>query len=362
MLDFSFQVRQTTVRVCYAEITRVAADAFVSSDDVHLSGASGLSRAIHAAAGKPLVAELRKFELPRPVGSVLVTSGGELPAKYILHAITISYDEQPYFESLVPRIVSHGLDICAALGVETLAMPMLNAGIINAPTATMLTVLSRSAACYLARNPSQLRQITLAVYDDEAADHDAAEERLLAELEPVRATIESWQLEARPLNDRLASLLPAIDALADDRELQVQLRQRTDELVAQLQESFGCPAPPETAPELEGVVARVGVLNDRPAYEKAQKNLQSSLADLEEQIAQENETLRQLRRSRNKLEQQAAGFGLNVPLDISNGLDDANARLENKQREIDLLTQRQANVQQQLDALNRTWSERDKKG
>src|SRR5690349_8404186 len=84
MLDFSFQVRQTTVRVCYAEITRVAADAFVSSDDVHLSGASGLSRAIHAAAGKPLVAELRKFELPRPVGSVLVTSGGELPAKYIL--------------------------------------------------------------------------------------------------------------------------------------------------------------------------------------------------------------------------------------------------------------------------------------
>jgi O-acetyl-ADP-ribose deacetylase (regulator of RNase III) len=362
LLDFSFQVRQTTVHVRYAEITRVPADAFVSSDDVHLSGASGLSRAIHAAAGKPLVAELRKFELPRPVGSVLVTSGGDLPAKYVLHAITISYDEQPYFETLVPRVVSRGLDICAALEVETLAMPMLNAGIINAPIATMLTVLSRSAACYLARNDSPLRQITLAVYDDEVDDHAAAEERLEAELEPVRATIEGWQLEARPLNERLTTLLPAIEALADDRDLQSQLRQRADTLVSQLLDGFGCPPPPEIAPELVGLVARVGVLNDRAAYEKAQKNLQNSLADLEEQIAQENETLRQLRRSRNKLEQQAAGFGLNVPLEISNGLDDANARMENKQREIDLLTQRQANVQQQLDALNRNWSGRDNMG
>ena len=44
-----------------------------------------------------------------------------------------------------------------------------------------------------------------------------------------------------------------------------------------------------------------------------------------------------------------------MPLEVANGLDDANARLENKQREIDMLTQRQANVQQQLDTLNRNW-------
>ena len=273
MLDFSFQVRQTTILGRYAEITRVAADAFVSSDDVHLSGASGLSRAIHAGAGKPLVAELRKFELPRPVGSVLVTSGGDLPAKYILHAITISYDEQPYFETLVPSVINRGLDICAALGVETLAMPMLNAGVINAPTADILTVLSRSAACYLARNASPVRLITLAVYDDEATEHAAAEQRLATELETVGTTIDGWQLEARPLNERLTTLLPAIDALGDDRDLQSQLRQRADGLVSQLADAFGCPPPPGSEPELAGLVARVGVLNDRAAYEKAQKNL-----------------------------------------------------------------------------------------
>jgi hypothetical protein len=54
-LDFSFQVIETTVRVLYADITRLDVDALVSTDDVHLA----------------------------PLGSVLVTSAVRLSAKYI---------------------------------------------------------------------------------------------------------------------------------------------------------------------------------------------------------------------------------------------------------------------------------------
>jgi len=48
-LDFSFQVIETTVRVLYADITRLDVDALVSTDDVHLAQPPAMCRAtMHA--------------------------------------------------------------------------------------------------------------------------------------------------------------------------------------------------------------------------------------------------------------------------------------------------------------------------
>jgi O-acetyl-ADP-ribose deacetylase (regulator of RNase III) len=67
-------------------------DAVVSSDDAQLSMGGGVSGAILSAAGGTVTEESKRLS-PLKVGDVAVTSAGQLPTKYILHAVTVDWAE-----------------------------------------------------------------------------------------------------------------------------------------------------------------------------------------------------------------------------------------------------------------------------
>src|SRR6476659_625468 len=160
-LDFSFQVIQTTVRVIYADITRLEVDALVSTDDVHLSRVepNGVAAAIRAAAGDVPRDDARKHSLPAPLGSVLVTSAGRLSAKYILHAMTFEYSSRPNPEVLVPQVVRRVMQLATALQVERLALPVLLSGRAGLSKADVIIQMLRSLACFLVTESHTLREV-----------------------------------------------------------------------------------------------------------------------------------------------------------------------------------------------------------
>ena len=110
------------------------ADALVSSDDAWLSMGGGVSAALLEAAGRGLRAEARKLartERPR-VGDVVVTSAGRLPARYVLHAITIGPEAEDV-EALaagaaVRQAVQRVVRLATALGCRSVALPAIGAG------------------------------------------------------------------------------------------------------------------------------------------------------------------------------------------------------------------------------------------
>jgi O-acetyl-ADP-ribose deacetylase (regulator of RNase III) len=91
----NYELNKTIFRVTYGDITQLKTEAIVSSDDNYLSMGGGVSGAISKAGGKSIREEARKY-IPLKVGDVAVTSAGNLPAKYIFHAVTIDYTKMIY--------------------------------------------------------------------------------------------------------------------------------------------------------------------------------------------------------------------------------------------------------------------------
>ena len=72
------------INVVQGDITRAQVDAIVNAANTTLMGGGGVDGAIHRAAGPGLYLACRKFN-GCPTGEARITSGFNLPARYIIH-------------------------------------------------------------------------------------------------------------------------------------------------------------------------------------------------------------------------------------------------------------------------------------
>lgn len=144
-----YKINDVTFRVCYADITKVVADALVSSDDNYLSMGGGVSMALWEAGGEEIRREAQKH-VPLEIGDVAVTSAGRLRAKYIFHAVTIDYDnlEYPSNESIYTA-TQKCMELADSLEVRVLAFPALGTGVGRFPFQMAAEVMTRTIADYL---------------------------------------------------------------------------------------------------------------------------------------------------------------------------------------------------------------------
>src|SRR5579863_9135842 len=70
-----------------ADITTLTVDAVVNAANQSLAGGGGVDGAIHRAAGPELMRELRERYEGCPTGSAVITGGGRLSARYVIHAV-----------------------------------------------------------------------------------------------------------------------------------------------------------------------------------------------------------------------------------------------------------------------------------
>ena len=68
------------------DITEEETDAIVNAANSRLMGGAGVDGAIHRAGGPSIMAECRKIG-SCPTGQAVITTGGNLKAKYVIHAV-----------------------------------------------------------------------------------------------------------------------------------------------------------------------------------------------------------------------------------------------------------------------------------
>lgn len=124
---FSFKCKE--VSILLGDITTVVADAIVSSDDSHLTKSGGVSRAILKAGGDVILNEARQQASEAKLGTALVTSAGDLQAKYVIHAIVIDFDNWQWPDvEVVRNATASCLSQADRLGCETIALPAMGTG------------------------------------------------------------------------------------------------------------------------------------------------------------------------------------------------------------------------------------------
>lgn len=137
-----FVVGDTVVEIALADITTADVDVIVNSicDRLHLG--TGVSGAIILRGGHAIHEELLAQECAGPIipGLVMISNAGELPYKYIFHAISSSC-EKGSSEDILRECVTNALENARKRKLKRIAFPALGTGEMALDTKIAATVL-----------------------------------------------------------------------------------------------------------------------------------------------------------------------------------------------------------------------------
>ena len=148
------------------DITRIQAEAIVNAANAALAGGGGVDGAIHRAAGPSVMVECRKLG-GCATGSAVATSAGNLPAKYIFHAVGPIYDGRPEDERLLRNAYQSCLDLAEKHQVTSIVFPSLSTGAYGYPLALAAPIALETVIAHL-RKPTGLRQVSFALFGSRA--------------------------------------------------------------------------------------------------------------------------------------------------------------------------------------------------
>lgn len=122
------------LKIVRNDITRMQVDAIVNTANAEPIYSSGVDKAVYKAAGeKALLAEREKIGRLEE-GEVAITSGYDLPAKYIIHAVSPLYkDGEHGEEELLRSCYKKSLEMAEAYCCKSIAFPLISTGSFGYP-------------------------------------------------------------------------------------------------------------------------------------------------------------------------------------------------------------------------------------
>jgi O-acetyl-ADP-ribose deacetylase (regulator of RNase III) len=163
------------VIVKVGDITREDADAIVNAANSSLLGGGGVDGAIHRNGGPNILKEckeIRKTQYPDglPTGQAVITTGGKLKAKYVIHTVGPVYGRGGEDKKeLLASCYRSSLDLAKEKGLATVAFPAISTGVYGYPHEEAARVSSRAIETFLGGD-SSIREVRLVFFGQNDAD------------------------------------------------------------------------------------------------------------------------------------------------------------------------------------------------
>ncbi|MDX9714228.1 MAG: macro domain-containing protein [Dissulfurispiraceae bacterium] len=163
-----------TMRLVRADITTRDVDAIVNAANTNLQHGGGVAAAIVKKGGSIIQKESNAIGYV-PVGEAAVTSGGSLPAKFVIHAVGPRMGEGNEDSKLIKAVKSL-LNIAVEHEFKSISIPAVSSGIYGFPKDRCAQILVRTSAEFLAGHPeSSLRTLEFCLFDQETYNFFLAE-------------------------------------------------------------------------------------------------------------------------------------------------------------------------------------------
>lgn len=124
-----------TVELVQGDITQQQLDAIVNAANSRLAGGGGVDGAIHRRGGPAIMQETaRRYPEGCPTGSAVISGAGNLPAKYVIHAVGLVWSGGGRGEAaLLAGCYRRALELAVERGCSSIAFPAISTGAYGYP-------------------------------------------------------------------------------------------------------------------------------------------------------------------------------------------------------------------------------------
>lgn len=169
MIEFDY--RNTKISLLQGNIVDQETEAIVNAANTSLMGGGGVDGAIHRAGGPAILQEclaIRKKEWPDglPTGEAVITKGGNLRAKYVIHTVgPIWYGGTRGEEEKLAACHANSLRVASTKNLKSVSFPAISTGAYGYPISLASKVALNSVKKTLDRNLSpKLEEIRFVLF------------------------------------------------------------------------------------------------------------------------------------------------------------------------------------------------------
>ena len=147
------KIGQSVLELVEGDITQQDTEALVNAANEQLRVGGGVDGAINRAGGPKIQEEARKIGRC-PTGQAVITTGGNLKARYVIHTVGPIYRDGHSGEpELLASAYRESLKIASQRGIKSLAFPSLSTGVYGYPVADAARVALTTVKDYLTQHP-----------------------------------------------------------------------------------------------------------------------------------------------------------------------------------------------------------------
>ena len=131
------EIGKTKLSLIQGDITLQETEAIVNAANTSLLGGGGVDGAIHRAGGPKILEECKAIRVKQggcPTGEAVITSGGNMKAKYVIHTVgPVWSGGNRNEEQLLRNAYYNSLDLAGENGIKSVSFPSISTGVYRFP-------------------------------------------------------------------------------------------------------------------------------------------------------------------------------------------------------------------------------------
>jgi len=156
------KINNTSLELIQGDITDQITDAIVNAANTSLQMGGGVAGAIRRRGGLEIQEECNRIG-GTYVGGAVITTGGKLAAKYVIHAVGPRKGDE-HADAKLKDATLNSLLLADKNHLKSIAFPAISTGIFGFPKDRCATIMLSTTIAYL-EGPTKLEKIVYCLYD-----------------------------------------------------------------------------------------------------------------------------------------------------------------------------------------------------
>ena len=181
-------IGKTTLRLVTGDIADPETEAVVTAAHWRLNKGTGTDGTIHTKGGPRIYEECRRIG-GCPIGDAVLTTGGDLRARHVIHAVGPVWrgggEHEP---ALLASAYRRSLEVAVRHGLRSISFPSISTGAFVYPIRRAAPVALRTIIDFLEREPHDLDEVRVVLYTREDDKAYTVFAEMLEQILSARAT------------------------------------------------------------------------------------------------------------------------------------------------------------------------------